>query len=301
MVSQSGEGPGRITLENPHEVMGEVKQIISLIFDQFNFDEIQQVFRDILRLFAGKYPGYRPCNTLYHDLNHTMDCLLATAKLIHGAFVNGVVFDERDVRLGLISAFMHDTGYIQATEDDAGTGAKYTLCHISRSIDFMKRYFQDNQFPEEYLPVCSNFLRCTGLDVKIAEIEFQSREHEILGKILGTADLFGQMANENYLEKLPFLYYEFKEGGVRGFEDALDLLEKTPAFWEIVKQRLWLELGQVDRFLRDHFRVRWGIDQDLYRIAIDRNIARLKYLLGNLDANQPRNIGGQRRLGVVLA
>ena len=45
------------------------------------------------------------------------------------------------------------------------------------------------------------------------------------------------MANENYLEKLPFLYDEFKEGGVQGYKDEFDLLEKTPAFWEMVKQR----------------------------------------------------------------
>ena len=174
---------------------------------------------------------------------------------------------------------MHDTGYIQAVEDDTGTGAKYTVCHIERSIEFMKKYFQDHGFPSEYLPICSNFLRCTGLDVKIAEIKFQSREHEILGKILGTADLIGQMANENYLEKLPFLYYEFKEGGVPGYKDEFDLLKKTPAFWEMVKKRLVIELGQVDRYLRDYLRALWGINQDLYRQAIDRNIERLQSFL----------------------
>jgi hypothetical protein len=143
----------------------------------------------------------------------------------------------------------------------------------------MKKYFHDNGFPSKCLPICNKFLRCTGLDVKIAEIKFQSREHEILGKILGTADLIGQMANENYLEKLPLLYDEFKEGGVPGYNNAFDLLEKTPAFWEMVKERLALELGQVDLYLRDYSRVLWGINQDLYRQAIDRNIERLQSLL----------------------
>jgi len=101
-----------------------------------------------------------------------MDCLLVTTKLIHGAFLNGVNFEKRDVTLGLISALLHDTGYIQAVEDDTGTGAKYTVCHIQRSIDFMKKYFHDNGFPSEYLPICRNLLRCTGLDVKIAKIDF---------------------------------------------------------------------------------------------------------------------------------
>jgi hypothetical protein len=299
-LSDPDESAGRVSMENPHDVMAEVKNIISLMFRHFEFTEVQQVFRDTLKIFSGKYPGYRQCNTLYHDLSHTMDCLLVTAKLIHGAFLNGILFDQRDVSLGLISAFMHDTGYIQAAEDDTGTGAKYTLCHISRSIEFMKKYFHDKGFPSEYLPICSNFLRCTGLDIRIGEIKFQSREHEILGKILGAADLIGQMANDNYLKKLPFLYYEFKEGKVPGFNDELELLETTPAFWEVVKKRFMLELGQVDRYSRDHFRVYLGIDQDLYRKAIDRNIGRLKNLLKNLEPNYPRRRPSRYPLGVIL-
>jgi len=279
LLSRSVTFPERIFLDNPQEVRAEVKKIVLLLFKKFEFNRFDQVFNDILLLFKGDYPGYRQCNTAYHDLSHTMDCLLVTARLIHGAVVNGVRFKPRDVSLGLISALMHDTGYIQAVDDDTGTGAKYTVCHIQRSIEFMKKYFYENGFPSDYLPICHNLLRCTGLDVKIAEIKFQSREHEILGKILGTADLIGQMANENYLEKLPFLYAEFKEGGVQGYQDALDLLKKTPAFWEMVKDRFVQELGHVDLYLRDYLRVLWGINQDLYRQAIDRNIERLQAFL----------------------
>jgi hypothetical protein len=277
--SNTVAGPERLSLDNPQDVIAEVKKITLLVFRDFEFNQLEMVFDDILKLFNGHYLGYRRCNTLYHDLSHTMDCLLVTAKLIHGAFLNGNYFDKKDVTLGLISALMHDTGYIQAVDDDTGTGGKYTACHIQRSIEFMEKYFHDNGFPSEYSPICSNLLRCTGLDVKIADIKFQSREHEILGKILGTADLIGQMANDNYLEKLPFLYEEFKEAGVPGYHDAFDLLEKTPAFWGMVKERLMLELGQVDLYLRDYLRVLWGINQDLYRQAIDRNIERLQSLL----------------------
>jgi hypothetical protein len=279
--------PERVSINNPDDVVREVKTIILLGYKNFNFNQFEQVCGDILKLFNGHYPGYRGCNTFYHDLSHTMDCLLVTAKLIHGAGLNGIVFTHRDVTLGLISALMHDTGYIQAGEDNRGTGAKYTLSHVQRSIEFMKKYFQDNAFPSEYLPICRDFLRCTGLDVKIAEIEFQSREHQILGQILGTADLIGQMANENYLEKLPFLYDEFKEGGVPGYSNKFDLLKQTPAFWEMVKKRLVMELGHVDRYLRDYLRVLWGINQDLYRQAIDRNMERLQSFLAASRPNIP--------------
>lgn len=271
--------PERVSLNNPGEVLRELKTIILSAYKNYNFIQFEQVYGDILTLFQGHYPGYRRCNTIYHDLSHTLDCLLVTAKLIHGAYLNGIVFSHWDVTLGLISALMHDTGYIQAEEDNRGTGAKYTVSHIQRSIEFMKKYFHEHGFPAEYLPICRDFLRCTGLDVKIAEIKFQSREHEILGQILGTADLIGQMANENYLEKLPFLYDEFKEGGVPGYRDKFDLLRKTPAFWEMVKKRLVVELGHVDRYLQDYLRVIRGINQDLYRQAIERNIERLQSFL----------------------
>ena len=279
LLSTSVTCPERVSLDNTDDVMEEVKNIISLIYKNFNFKEFEKVFKDVLNLFNGNYPGYHRCNTVYHDLSHTLDCLLVTAKLIHGAYLNGIVFTQKDITLGLIAALLHDTGYIQAVEDKTGTGAKYTVCHIERSIEFMTKYFHDNGFPSEYSTICSDFLRCTGLDVKIAEIKFKSKEHEILGQIIGTADLIGQMANENYLEKLPFLYDEFKEGGVPGYDDKLELLKKTPAFWEMVKKRLVNELGHVDRYLRDYLRVLWGINQDLYRQAIDRNMERLESIL----------------------
>ena len=140
-------GEELIYVENPPEILAEVRKVVSLILPQFDFNPFEQVFDDILKLFAGNYPGYRKCNTLYHDLTHTMDCLLVMARLMHGAFVNGVNFTERDVNLGLISALMHDTGYIQTIDDDKGTGAKYTLTHIKRSMEFMEKYFREHGFP----------------------------------------------------------------------------------------------------------------------------------------------------------
>ena len=69
-------------------------------------------------------------------------------------------------------------------------------------------------------------------------------------------------------------------------------MKKTPAFWETVKERLVLELGQVDRYLRDYLRVVYGINQDLYRQAIDRNIERLQALLAAPKLNFQGNRKG---------
>jgi hypothetical protein len=215
----------------------------------------------------------------YHDLSHTMHCFLLMARLMHGAYVNGIIFKKREVALGLISALMHDTGYIPSAKDTVGTGGKFTLVHIERSIEFMEKYFKKNRFSLSDYTFCRDCLRCTGTNVIIKQIKFESHEHEMVGKILGTADLIGQMADRDYLEKLLFLYEEFEEGGVSIFNDELDLLKATPDFWEFTKQRFVTEYGNVDRYLRDHFRIRWGIDRNLDREAIEQNIKYLNFIL----------------------
>jgi hypothetical protein len=275
-------------LEDPLDFLNECKKIVSLMFKQFDFSLIHGVFADIGRLFNGKYPGYRKCTTRYHDLNHTLHCFLLMAKLMHGAFINGIAFKKREVALGLISALMHDIGYIQLLGDGTGTGGKYTLVHIERSIEIMEKYFNKNGFSLRDYMFCRDCLKCTGINVRIKDIQFESHEHEILGKILGTADLVGQMADRHYLIKLPFLYKEFKEGRVSGFANELDLLKATPGFWEFTKLRFSTEYGKVDRYLRDHFRVRWGIDQDLDRKAIEKNIKYLKFILNHHEADYRR-------------
>ena len=272
----------------PPDVLEEVQDIVFLMFPRLNsyrviFDisKVVSAYIDIGKLFRGDFCGYRKCNTKYHDQRHTDDCLLIMARLIHGAFLNGCRFSDRSIILGLISAILHDTGYIQTVDDTEGTGGQYTITHIDRSVAFAKKYLEMKKFPSKDFHFVKNCLYCTGLNVVIKDIKFESPENEIIGKILGTADLIGQMADRNYLEKLPHLFEEFQEGGITDYDTELDLLQKTPAFWEFTQKRFATELGNVDRYLRDHFRVRWGIDRDLDRAAIEKNIARLQCILEN--------------------
>jgi hypothetical protein len=268
-----------VNMESASDVFVEVRIIISLIFPVFDWKPVDSAFRDIVRLFCGEYPGFQACNTRYHDLKHTTDAFLAMARLIHGAHIDGKKLTERQVRLGLISALMHDTGYIQTLDDRTGTGGKYTLTHIGRSIDFLDNYFTVNGYSREDFMLCGKCLRCTGLDTQINEIRFDSPEDALLGEMLGTADLFGQLADRSYLKKLTFLYHEFREGNVPGYEDELDLIEKTPVFYEFTLRRIERELGSVNRYLRHHFKARWNIDRDLYPDAMERNVNYLKQVI----------------------
>jgi hypothetical protein len=263
----------------PDDIFEEVKAITSLLFPNFDFTLVSSTYHDIIKLFNGEYVGYQKCDTDYHNLRHTQDCLLEMARLIHGASLNARPFSEKDVNLGLVSAIVHDTGYIKTSKERGGTGGKFTIIHIDRSIKFMTKYFSQRGFTESDIKFCRNCLRCTGLNVKINKIKFVSLNNELMGKILGTADLLGQMADPSYLMKLPFLFNEYHEAGIKLYVDEFDLMEKTPAFWEFSKNRFTNELGGVDRFLRDHFRVRWGIDLDLDREAIEKNIDYLNYIL----------------------
>ncbi len=281
----------------PNNILEEVIDIVLLIFPQsdyykvtFDFSKVINAYIDIVKLFRGDFNGYRKCNTKYHDLHHTEDCLLIMAKLIHGAFLNGYHFSKRSVALGLISAIMHDTGYIQSADDNNGTGAKYTITHIDKSIDFVKKYFELKKYSSDDFCFVKNCLECTGLNVVVKDINFESLENELMGKILGTADLIGQMSDLHYLEKLPFLFDEFQEGGITEYKTELDLLKKTPVFWEFTQKRFASELGNVDHYLRDHFRVRWGIDKDLDREAIEKNIFRLQYILENHPTDYRRHL-----------
>lgn len=285
-----------VEMDNPQSVFEEVKIIARMMFPEFDFKPLGRVFEDTVKLFAGDYPGYRGCNTEYHDLRHTTDVFLATARLVHGVHISGYAFSKETFNLGLIGALMHDVGYIQTDGDNEGTGAKYTLIHVWRSIEFMERYFRENGFAEEDCEKCRSLIKSSALELEFKDIPFGSDEIEMMGKILLAADLLGQMADRLYLEKLLFLVQEFSEGHVKGYNSELDLLEKTIGFYEMIRKRFSHELGNVDKHMQGHFKARWNIDSDLYKNYMENNIKYLKYLLDNHTHGYR---GRLRRGGVV--
>ncbi len=268
-----------VKMENPQSVLDEVRTIVLMVFPDFNFQPVEAVSKDMVDLFRGKYPGYQECNTVYHDLKHTTDSLLAITRLIHGAILQGESLSQKSVSVGLIATMLHDSGYIQAREDNSGSGAKYTQTHIKRSIEFLDKYYMQRGYSRQDVKDSIDMLRCTGFDVKIEQIQFRSREIELIGKMLGTADLIGQMADRTYLEKLLFLYYEFQEGNVGEYKNELDLLEKSLGFHNFTKKRLTGELGNVTQYMIHHFKERWGLEADMYAITIERNMRYLKSIL----------------------
>jgi hypothetical protein len=285
-----------IDMEDPQSVLDEVGAIALMIYPQFDPETVNRVFNDIVSIFRGEYPGYCKWTTEYHDLKHTTDTFLAMARLLHGVFLGGENFTTEQVNLGLICALMHDTGFIQALDDDVGTGAKYTLTHIRRSIAFMDKYIADNGLSKEDFANYSDILNCTGLCAKINETQFESRDIELMCKMLGTANLLSQMADRTYLEKPLFLFYEFRGGGVTGYDNELDLLRKTIGFYDLTRKRFASELGSVNKYMRYHFKALWKVDRDLYMEAIENHMNYLRFLLKNHEKDYREHL---RRGGIV--
>ena len=285
-----------IDMEDPRAVLDEVKTIVSTLFSSFDFTTLDLVFTDIVRLFKGEYPGYGPCRTQYHDLKHTTDTFLAMARLIHGVMLSSEQLTSEQVTLGLVCALMHDTGYIQRTDEQQGEMAFKSLTDVGRSIAFMDQYKSDRGLSPEIFRHSSVILTCTDLSAKISEIHFPSPEIALLGKLIGTADLLGQMADRTYLEKLLFLFDEFRDGGVMGYKSELDLLRKTRDFYRMSRQRLAKDLAGVNECMRSHFKLRWNLDRDLYMEALERHMAYLMHILKNHEKDYRRYL---RRGGLV--
>jgi hypothetical protein len=282
--------------DSAEAVSKEVLEILKLISSGFNLIAVSNVFNAVHRVYNGKNTGYRACNTDYHDFHHVCDVFLAMTRLSHGAVIDKVTFSERQVVLGLIAAIMHDVGYIQEASDRQGTGAKYFASHVQRSMDFLSRHGSEYGLSLKEIVAVQDIIRCTDLAVDISTIRFPDSQTELLGKMLGTADLLAQLADRLYLEKLLFLYYEYKEGGVGDYQSELDVLKNAVGFYDLFQERLKTQLDAVDRFMISHFTARWNINKNLYHEEIERQKNYLQKILQIPDAD-PRDF--LRRGGIA--
>ncbi len=279
MRQDSGLVSSCIYLKSPAAVISEICFLFTSIYPKHPTDFLIATFSDICSLFDGKYPGYKKCNTEYHDLKHTTDVLLSAARLIYGAHIDQVFVKPENAETALVATMFHDVGYIQDIDDNSGTGAKYTITHVERSASFLKKYCELNNLSLEFAKNCSDIILCTNIFNGFGKISFESEEIKFLGKIVATSDLIGQIADRNYLEKLIFLYHELKEGNIPNTTTELDLLKNTITFFNKMDERLNSELGGVYKYMKSHFQKRYGIDKDFYQEGLEKNISYLSFIL----------------------
>ncbi len=282
-------------------VFEEIEHVAAMAAGVGDFSDARMIHEDVVALFEGRLPGYRACNTKYHNLEHTDSVALAAMRIMHGLSVRGRAFTFRDAFLTISAAFMHDVGLIQTTDDREGTGAKHTIGHEERSVAFAARYFSGRGWPAGDVEDCADLIRCTNLQISPSSLTFSSDKILLLGQVVASADLLAQMADRTYLEKLLLLYKEFEEAGLPGFESELDLLQKTGDFYEnVALARLKDDLGGAGYAARDHFRVRWNIDRNLYMDAVENNISYLRQVLNECRDEQVCLLEHFKRGGIVL-
>jgi len=268
---------------NVELVRGETENLMREFFPGYDGRELRRALGDVERLFQGRYPGYRASNTKYHNFEHTCSVVLAEARLAYGALVRGESFSEADCLKGMLAALFHDVGLIQDEDDTQGTGAKHTVGHEERSVQFMHCYLE-GVLPGQDIEDIADCIRCTILAMSPGKIAFRTEAMRRMGHFTGTADLLAQIADRYYLEKLLLLFEEFKEARLPGYDSALDLVLKTRSFYkEVARRRLDEEFMGADRYMLDYFRSYWKVDKDLYREAIDRNLAYLDQILAECD------------------
>ncbi|MGC8765249.1 MAG: hypothetical protein ACP5QT_05120 [Brevinematia bacterium] len=267
------------------KVLQEVENIFCSWYSEKFFEKIRKAFQLTYLLFNGKFPGYKECNTEYHDFGHTVDALIAAVRILDGYNFSVKIISLNTARNLILACLLHDTGYIQEKDDNEGTGAKYTKNHVERSISFLHKNRDFFSITAEEAEDISNYISSTGLNVEWEKIKFKSQEERIAGSIMGTADLLGQMADRKYLEKLLFLYYEFKEAGIPGYNTEFDILRKTLDFYKVTKERLDNTLMRVYQYVEEHFKKRYNIPYNLYLIAIERHIEYIKRIMDDHSTN----------------
>ncbi len=282
---------GTVQVSSPGAVKAAVRRLYLETWPDIDLEPLDRAFEHFDRLFAGQVPGYFGVDTVYHDLQHTLDITLTLARLIAG-YEGGAdpprrLGAERAVA-GLIVGLFHDMGYLRRIDDgtELAHGAELTRVHVSRGARFLDEYLPTVGLAS-WARVAREIVHFTGYEVPFSAIAVRDPLDLKLGHLVGTADMIGQMADRCYLEKCrDRLYPEFVLAGMAlpiaanggrqvRYASGLDLLRQTPEFVaETRATRLDGHFGGAYR----HLEVLFG-GRNPYMEAIDRNLEHLRNIL----------------------
>lgn len=220
---------------------------------------IGEFLAGVEKLFSGGYLDYQANDLKYHDFQHTLQVTVAYTDIFAARQRSGEApFTHRQFELGLVTALLHDSGYLKLRSDRAGTGAKYTFCHVLRSCALAASYLPPLGLKPEEIDTVLGAIRCTGPSTAGMKLRFNRRDDHVLASMVATSDYLAQMAAEDYPDELEFLYNEFNESDLflglspsqRIFKSPGQLISGTGAFWEkVVKPKLENDFDGVYHFL----------------------------------------------------
>lgn len=280
------------------DVSAAVSRIYRDLYQQDAPATMGQAFEDLGRLYRGVYPGFHECDTDYHDIQHVLDVTLAMARLMDGCVRstnNARTLTGRLFLFGVITALYHDSGYIRNRKDTRHqNGAEYTTVHVSRGARFLEEYLPSIGFGD-LAQAAARTIHYTGYEVPAERIRLPGPEFRLIGHMLGTADIMGQMADRCYLEKCyDRLYPEFVRGGIARrqnsdgseeivFASAADLVFQTPRFYQGANKRLTQDLGGCYNYVEHHFG-----GQNVYFDELEKNVKHARAIVAKSDLSMLR-------------
>jgi len=284
----------RVNVTDPSAVCNEVCLLLDELYPDRDLQPLRKAFQIANDLFCGNYPGYHPCDTPYHDLQHTMDVTLAMARLLFGherSVGRSDLLGSELIELGLVVAIFHDSGYVRRLGDRRNkNGAAYTKRHVSRGGKFLAKILPELGMVE-LAPLARKLIHFTGYEMSVPNISLRQPSHQVLGKLLGSADLIAQMSDRCYLEKCrDRLYPEFVAAGLAGDSDHLfssseELIYQSPAFFKhVIHDRLGDVMSGVHSYA-DHF---FLPQKNYYQEALEQNYDYLKRVVEKRDVSMLR-------------
>ncbi len=167
-----------VQVSSPDAVRNATAELYGSVYGEASFDKVDRAFQDFALLFTGKAPGYLGCDTVYHDIQHTLDMTLAMARLLAGhdkIHESSKKIGPYRATVGLITALFHDAGYIrQADDEDHKNGAEFTRYHVSRSAGFLADYLPRIGLAEAAMSITEN-LETFGQPLRYAIPDVEAR------------------------------------------------------------------------------------------------------------------------------
>jgi len=240
--------------------------------------ELQTTYERIYGLLEPGYPGIigfigrlaleniANSDAAYHDVNHTIMVTLVGQEILRGKHIVEGGVTPRDWMHFIVSLLCHDIGYVRGvcrgdgngryvcnangdlTEVPTGsTDASMTPYHVTRSKLFVRERFAKTTLSHIDPSLIEANIEHTRFPVPEDEAHMGTADYPGLVR---AADLIGQLADINYIRKVPALFAEFKETGANqllGYQSPADLRASYPGFfWKVVKPFI----GDALRYLR---------------------------------------------------
>ena len=282
-----------VSIGDPREVGAAIASMLADCFGPGSFDEdlLHASFERIGGMFSGDDPDYLACDMPYHDLRHSLDTALVTTRLVAGYVRahdgSSAALTAEHALAGVLLALLHDTGYLRTASERALCGPQLTVGHEERSAEFAQRYLRTTSLAR-HADDADLILATRLAQDPDALLAGRAPADVALGRMLATADLVCQLADDRYLERCYWhLFPELELGGCNRtrtsdggerplYRDALALVCGTPAFYDnVVRPRLDDGLAGTARHLATLFD-----DADPYGAAIARNVARARRIAG---------------------